>query len=358
MKLFGVLLFCLILQSCLNKETQEVPYKTLVIVTNKDSLYQLQNGMQIYIRKNTFKEKTVHLDYIAIEDTEDFIINKVLTKTVDGKELKTYGMINVFFRGENGEKLNPRKDYSILSKKHFSKSVKLFSGTIGKDENVIWDEAKKSNLKLDFIAGRGSTYNGAIDLQVSNNVQLSDCLDSIFDNHRFSNRTKFLLCISKRNQKYDLDSVVWYTNKNLDLENEIKSTFSGIEIFDSKLDNYKNETNWSNMVETIDSEKPKTDYSGRSVISTMKTGWFNFDAYIDAPLAYLEVKAAAGIKLILMSDKLDRCATPNFYRNGCYHFEVPIEENQQKLLLFDVDDNRTIRNQKAIYLEIGKTTSV
>jgi hypothetical protein len=146
--LFGIIAFQLPL-ACSESEkknglpTNNITVQTFKIPHQKDTILIGEKGTVLKIRKSTFSEangKEIELTLKEYYTVQDFIYNKLSTNTVDGKVLKSGGMI--FLEAKSGDKplkVNDANPITIMFPKiKETKNPYLFSGEIGTSGIIKW----------------------------------------------------------------------------------------------------------------------------------------------------------------------------------------------------------------------------
>lgn len=381
MKTAQIIIVALFLSGCTqkNKIKSSDEFSTkLVFENNKVFEALLSNDMKIKIEENTFNTNSkIILRYISINRLEDFVREKLTTQTVDGRDLRTYGMINIKFYDQNGMELIPQKPYSIISRKiNGSNKVDIFYGTRNDKGNVVWNEIPQKKWKIFFYPNSYSKQFGGDDFYVDSNSSFCDYLNAHFENQLFEDSLKYTIHLLQKK-----DSTIEYTKFtrrygiNKKLEKEIKQFTQNL-----KVSNYDNDgqTIWSILIGScnkndyteyrdsiikvigMSNKRDFTPYQdslvneGRVVITTLRIGWFNFDEYINTPNAYLTVKSNATLRLA--SEKANRYVVPYSVEGDINKFRVSLETEDETMTLLKVE-NGEITYYKKIKVVRGKTVT-
>jgi hypothetical protein len=355
--LFKIILFfnILIIYSCTSSANSEIKVETNIIkISEKDSLYTLSNGMQIFIGEGTFtKDENIYLEYIPIHNDSDMIQNNLLTITNLNQQLKTFGMVFIKFKNDKNQELFPEKNYTIINnKKGNDEEIYNFYG-INSSKGIVWSKLEDKSYLIDFKESFHTSTNGFIDL-IYKNKSLCEFLDSLYSNKTYNDSISGFIYFSRKNKVFTLDSINWLTKLNINLESELLEYFKNEFIYKTNVNSFKHLDFWSIGFNSIDVKQANTR---KSFLSTMKTGWFNFDSYFDYPEAILKVSSNLQLnEFRLVSSSYDRCMIGSYYKN-VIQFNVPLEKEDEQVYLLNVVNNQIVE-KKLLKLNRGKTKSI
>jgi hypothetical protein len=342
------------LVSCNEKE--EISKSAEIIeISDKDSTYSLSNGMKIFLNKGTFSDPGIIMECIIIKDLEDFIQNRLLTMTDKGEHLLTLGMTKITFKNSDGNIVKPLKEFTLLSKPHSRDDLKTFTGSQDKDGNIVWSEFKTDKFLLDFIPN-ASGSNGFHDLTISSGGNLCDYLDSTFSKQIFHDSLKGILRLNIVGNFFEYDTLIMQSSEYSRFKMLIEKEMMKIQFNSDSTKFYTNPSRCSIYIESFDASKNRYDFKNRSAIITTRTGWFNFDAYIDGDLSVLEIICKdSSDEFRIISKNLDRSMDEEKLSAKKRKFEVPIIKEHEKMIILKINKGIVI-DQKEIDFTANRKT--
>lgn len=325
-----------------------------------DSIYKLNDSLSILIKEGTFnRNESVKIKYQLANDSV-MLLSNLSTLNSFNKHIKTVGMLNISFENSEGKEVFPALPYCIiLNSVKADSTIKTFYG-IEDDELIKWkEESSESRYIIDF---KSNIKNGTEEISLlieGMNIRLTDFLDSVFQIGTQDKKIEDSQVYFKRvNDYYCLDTIIT-TNRNF--REELSKVISNLSLID-----YESEFVSSSFFEEgltykygiqIDLIDLYPNIKNESIIySTVRTGWFNFDIYINSPyteLKVIDVKKGEIVKLLSMSN--NRVILPESIEDGTHYFSFPIENYEQKFKVYKIVDKR-IERKNDILLSQEKET--
>lgn len=329
-------------------------------LTQLDSLYKLNDSLSILITEGTFgQNESVLVNYQFASDSV-LLLSNLSTMSRSNRHLKSVGMLNIRFENAEGIEVFPELPYSIiLNSANKDSTVKTFHG-IKDDKFIKWvEDPSPKRYVIDF---KSNIQNGTEEVSLlinDKNKRLTDFLDSVFQSGTQNNNIQNSHIFFKRkNNRYILDTVIT-TDKNF--REELSKVISNLTLIDyeSELISrsfFKEDLTYKYGIQ-IDLIDLYPSINNESIIySTVRTGWFNFDIYINSPyteLKVIDVKKGEIVKLLSMSN--NRVILPESIEDGTHYFSFPIENYEEKFKVYKILDKRIERKNDVLLSQEKET---
>ncbi len=343
-----------------------------LVISGQDSIYRLSKSISIYIPDGAFPEnQSAILKYLVVDKPADFISNELTTETVEGSFLRTVGMLHFQFTDSIGNELKPRRSITLINNNNDA-DVKTFHG---EGNPLEWKELSATNqnsIHFQSLSRIGGSEYGLRTMYDGDTVLISSFLNVKIRHlsNGDSNCYGSILFEGDPVKGFEFSQIEDPEDKNLlnpILKDSLTSLMQSIRVFPPDYSVLSKQYIMDNVVGIlrlvrvdfypVSNEKLSDIVRGKSYITTFDSGWYNFDIYINSPIASVEITGVdSHKKYALVSQNSDRIIRAK-NNKGVIKFDFPIE-NKTKLMKLISYNDKSLCEMENVLVKQERTVTI